>query len=122
MKVSSVALVGLTLFFVLFLLIFRPVPVATVDSCISITGTIDSIYDGGNFDIVFKIEASDKRFYINRGLEKGLNIAQLRDSLLNRPVTILYPEYWTPLDPFDRIKHISLVRTEQKVHYNEINL
>ncbi|MEZ4685927.1 MAG: hypothetical protein R3B47_07620 [Bacteroidia bacterium] len=68
-------LIGLGILFVAAAaLIFRPVPMVTEDKAITETGVVKAIFEGGVHDIVFYLEDNDRRFYINRGLERGLGL------------------------------------------------
>lgn len=71
--------IGLGILFVLSLgFVFKPVPIVTEEKAIIEKGIIDSIYEGGINDIVFILENNDTKFYINRGLEKGLDLKTLQ--------------------------------------------
>lgn len=49
--------------------------------------TINSIKEGSSYDIIFFSNSGD-RFYINRGLEQGLNLDSLKAKVLNKTVTL----------------------------------
>ena len=102
------------------ILIFRPVPIVTEDKAIAETGIVTHIYEGGVKDAVFRIKDNKRRFYINRGLENGLNLKELKEKLLGQVVTLKYPKYWTPLDWDDEIKHLSKLEVEGEVLFNEL--
>lgn len=106
------------LFFVLAVLIFRPVPIIPEDRAILETGIVSDIYEGGENDVVFLLENKKRRYYINRGLENGLELTDLQERLIGREITLKYPDYWTPLDWNDEIKHLSKVEIEGKVIFN----
>ena len=74
---------GLALAIVLFLLsVLSIVPKPTVDNCEKITGQVANIREGeGDADIVISIKDDDNYYYINRGLERGLVIQDLKDRL-----------------------------------------
>lgn len=108
------------LFFVAAVLIFRPVPIVSEDTAIVETGIVSDIYEGGENDVVFRLENQKRRYYINRGLENGLELADLQERLIGREITLKYPDYWTPLDWNDEIKHLSKVETEAEVIFNEL--
>ncbi len=106
------------LFFVLAVLIFRPVPIIPEDRAILETGIVSDIYEGGENDVVFLLENKKRRYCINRGLENGLELTDLQERLIGREITLKYPDYWTPLDWNDEIKHLSKVEIEGKVIFN----
>jgi hypothetical protein len=99
--------------------IFRPVPIVTENEALSISGTVEKLFAGSTNDIVIKLRDNKTRYYINRGTERGLNIDSLKNKILNKPVVLKYPDYWTPLDPNNKVIHISKVETESEVLFNE---
>ena len=58
--------------FLIFSFVLRPVPIVTEDRALVKSGTVTEIYEIGELDVVFKLAETDQRFYINRGLERGL--------------------------------------------------
>lgn len=113
-------LIGLV-FLGLGILIFRPVPIPDEKDCLSVKAKVTEVYEAGFKDIVFKLKGLDKQFYINRGLDRGLDLQELRASLTNKEILILYPKYWTPLDPVNSIRHISKVEHDGKIIFTEID-
>ena len=106
---------------VLLLFVCRPVPIPAEDKCISISGTVEKIYEGGVHDVVFKLkEYNQKRYYVNRGLERGLELENLQNTLIDKKITIKYPSYWTPLDPTNATRHISKIEHDGTVIFTEI--
>lgn len=61
-------------------------------------------------------ENNNRKFYIKRGLEKGLTIR----TLVGYEVIIKYPKYWTPLNWNNTIRYLSKVETDMKVIFNEL--
>lgn len=118
---KKVVLVIGILFLVVAILIFRPVPIpATLKKCEKVEGEVASIYEAGVKDVVFVLRDDDKRYYINRGLENGLNLDTLRQDLLTENISIYYPRYWTPLDWNNRVKHLSHLTFQEQVIYTEV--
>jgi len=108
------------LFFLFAVLILRPVPIVSEDRAIMETGIVSDIYEGGENDLVFRLENKKRRYYINRGLENGLDLTDLQKRLIGREITLKYPDYWTPLDWNDEIKHLSKVEIQGEVIFNEL--
>lgn len=99
----------------------RPIDIPDNESkCIIQTGSVSHIYEDGNSDISIKLKESNSTYYINRGLERGLSIDDLKDQLLGEQVTIKYPKQWTILDPQGKIKHMSVLIHDGCEIYNEI--
>jgi hypothetical protein len=55
--------------------------------CEEVSVKITDILEGSSHDIVFK-DNDFSSFYINRGLERGLNLDSLKTKVLNKTVTL----------------------------------
>ena len=106
--------------FLIFAFILKPVPIVTEDRALVENGTVTEIYEVGQFDVVFKLAETDQRFYINRGLERGLELATLREDYIGKELTFKYPSYWTPLDWNNTTRHVSKVEYGEKVIFYEL--
>lgn len=100
--------------------IFRPVPKLPENELLITEGKISDIFEAGYKDVVFQLEGSERQFYINRGVEQGMDIRELKDELVGKEVTIKYPDYWTILDPKKKIRHISKIETQEEIIFTEI--
>ena len=118
MKKFALILFGMFAF-LSFALIFTPVPIVCEDNAIVETGTVKSIYEGGEKDVVIVLDETTRRFYVNRGLENGLDLESLQSQLMGHKVVLKYPKYWTPLDWNNTIKHLSKIEFEGEVIFNE---
>ncbi len=91
MKKFLIAFFALTFIAVLFLfkscIINNPKP----EECTIVTAKITKITEGTSFDIVFHDNQGDF-YYINRGLEQGLNLDSLNAKVLNKTVTLHLPK------------------------------
>lgn len=125
MRRNWIILTGLVflglVFLGLIILAFRPVPIPDEKDCLILKGTVGEIYEAGTKDIVFKLRGVDKEFYINRGLEKGLDLKKLRADLTNKVIVIKYPNYWTPLNPTNSIRHVSKIESDGTTVFTEID-
>jgi len=119
-KMRKIAIVIAALLLALGVLIFQPVPISPEHKSNKITGTVSYIFEGGVNDVVFRLKDTNQRFYINRGLEAGLEMQKLKDELIGNEVTIIYPKYWTPLDPKNSTKHLTELRFNGDVIYSEL--
>lgn len=107
------------IFLALGVLILRPVPVPDEKDCLVVNGKVIEIFEDGVKDVVFKLEGLDKTFYVNRGLERGLELSKLRTALISKKITIKYPRYWTPLG--NSSKHISKIESAQGIIFSELD-
>lgn len=108
---------------ILFLLVvysLRPVPITSEEKCIVSEGKLDSVEEGTSYDIYLSLEGDEKRYYINRGIEQGLSVEDLKKQLLGKTVRLRYPIYWTLLDPFGKTKHIAKLEYQDQVLFSEI--
>ena len=101
-------------------LIFRPVPIVPESMAISEIGIVKEIYSNKGNDIIFIMLNTDRKFYINRGLENGLELNNLKEKLIGNSIVMKYPKYWTPLDWNNSIRHISKVEFKNEVIFNEL--
>lgn len=110
------------LLFILFaaILIFRPVPIVKEEKALVVKGEVIGVFEGGVKDVVFLLKDNPQRYYINRGLENGLNLHELKKNLMGREITLKYPKYWTPLDWNNRIRHVSKLEFNGEVLFNEL--
>ncbi len=81
------------------------------------TKTIVSISEGTSHDIVFKDAQSDY-YYINRGLERGLNLDSLNAKVLNKTVTLHLAKV---LGGLATSEHISQLAVDGVIVYTEFN-
>ena len=57
------------------------------ENCVVETAKITKITEGPSYDIVFHDDGTDF-YYINRGIEQGLNLDSLNAEVLNKTVTL----------------------------------
>lgn len=105
-------------------LVLRPVPIINEEDCQVVTGKVSNVFEGGDKDICLVLQNTSPRFlyrlfYINRGVERGLNPAELKKDLLGQAVTIKFPSYWTPLDPNDSVRHVAKLEFDGAVLFDE---
>lgn len=100
-------------------LALRPVPIVAEVDCLEVTGTVTRIFEGGPFDVVFVLDGEDRMFYVNRGMQRGMDLGNLRATVIGEEVTLKYPDYWTPLDPMGSTRHVSKVELGETVLFDE---
>ena len=101
-------------------LIFRPVPIVSESKAISEIGIVKEIYTNKGNDVIFIMLNTERKFYINRGLENGLELNNLKEKLIGNSIVMKYPKYWTPLDWNNSIRHISKVEFKNEIIFNEL--
>ncbi|PTX59291.1 hypothetical protein C8N46_110128 [Kordia periserrulae] len=98
---------------------FTPINTVQSDDCVLISGKIVSIKEGASNNIQIRLENDSHYYYINRGLEKGINLAQLSAKVLNKTVTLYCPNRWTIVNPDGIVPHISKMEKGTTVVYSE---
>ena len=120
-KIAKIILISFSLIILIIaVLIFRPVPIVSEDKTISESGIITEIYSNKGNDVIFVMENTQRRFYINRGLENGLELNNLKEKLIGNQIVVKYPKYWTPLDWNNSVRHISKVEFNDEIVFNEL--
>jgi len=102
-------------------LCMRPVPILAEKDCLVLKGTVTKIYEGGVKDVVIELSGQKQKFYVNRGLQRGLNLTELQSKLTGSEIVLKYPDHWTPLDPGKSIIHISKIEHGGKTVFNELD-
>jgi len=104
---------------ILLSLTLRPVPSLPENELSIANGTVTNIFEGGEKDIVFRLKETDEMFYINRGLEQGLEIEALKKQLIGNQITLKYPEYWSLLSN-GSTHHVSKVEYKGETIFSEL--
>jgi len=118
----SLVYIILGLILILVANVFKPVPIVSEEEALVETGIIEDIIETGKKDITFVLQDNSKKYYINRGLEKGLEIALLREELIGTEVVFKYPEYKNILTLINKNRpiHISKVQFGDQIIFNEL--
>ena len=118
MKITLVSLILIVS--IIAVLIFRPVPIVSESKAISEIGIVKEVYSNKGNDVIFIMLNTDRKFYINRGLENGLELNNLKEKLIGNSIVMKYPKYWTPLDWNNSIRHLSKVEFKNEIIFNEL--
>jgi hypothetical protein len=106
---------------ILLILVFRPYPKPTENNCSTYIGIVADVQaKGGPGDIVIKLSGDNHVYYINRGIDYGLSLAELANNIRNKTVELRVIKHWTPLDPGSHTKHIAQITHQGKVIYSEL--
>lgn len=98
-------------------LVLKPVPILPEEELLVVEGKVENVFEAGEYDIVFQLADSELMFYINRGMEHGFDIEDLKRQLLGRNVTFKYPDYKSFFG--SQIKHVSVVRYKTRTIFSE---
>ena len=85
------------------------------EECYIQTETIINISEGSSQDIVFSDDSGD-HYYINRGLERGLNLDSLNAKVLNKTVTLHLPKV---LGGLVTSEHIAQLTVDETIIFTE---
>jgi len=118
----SLVYIILGLILILVANVFKPVPIVSEEEALVETGIIEDIIEKGKKDITFVLQNNSKKYYIHRGLEKGLEIALLRKQLIGTEVVLKYPEYKNILTRLNKNRsiHVSKVQYGDQIIFNEL--
>jgi len=83
------------------------------EDCSIVTATITEITEGSSYDIVFHDDGTDF-YYINRGIELGLNLDSLNAKVLNKSVTLHVPKL-----VYGNSRHITQMAIGDEIIYTE---
>ncbi len=87
------------------------------EDCVIQTETIINIKEGTSFDIVFSDSHGD-HYYINRGLERGLNLDSLNAKVLNKSVNLHLAKV---LGGLVISEHITQLSVDDAIIFTEFN-
>lgn len=103
------------------LISFIPISNSTLENSVKLKGEIlEFKEEGGPNDVFVYVKNDSHRYYINRGMEKGLIPNDLNKRFAYKEITIHYAKHWTFLDPFGKNRHITRLTKNETVIYNEI--
>jgi hypothetical protein len=118
---KPVIIIFTVLIIALLYLAFRPIPVSR-DNSIVISTTVDKVSEGSEDNIILKLNNTSGIFYINHGLQKGLNLDTLQQELQNREVSVLYlkSNFFSGFSPVKGTKYITELKVGDRVIYSEL--
>jgi hypothetical protein len=99
---------------------FRPIQNIESSQCKVISGTVESVFEGGTNDINFTLKNKNGSYYINRGMEKGLDLGLLKDEMPGKEVKIWYVYQYSFITLLAPSKHISKMEVNGEVLFNEL--
>lgn len=82
---------------------------------LTITGVVKSVKTkGGEGDIQLRLYQDKHIYHMNRAMDKGIDIHDLSEQILNQTIELHYAKHWTPLDPRGKIRPVSVIRCNGK--------
>jgi len=123
MKVLKVLVIGIVCIVGLFFLVFgMPIMSPNESDCTIVRGEVTNLMGNDNtFDISLFLENDDAYYYVNRGLENGLSINELEESLLHQFAEVHYVRHWSLLNFKGKRRHIARIKVGNELLYDEIN-
>ena len=85
-------LIAAFLIYLIFVVKIGPIN-SSKDNSVEVHGVVDSLYEGGVKDLVFKLNNDSNIYYINRALENGFDLNSTRDILKGNEITLWYAKH-----------------------------
>ncbi len=99
----------------------NPVPAAKPENCETVTGRVVGVDSPCCRDVVLKLENDPRVYYINRGLDREIDLERLRANLSDTPVTLqVIRRTWSPLDPTHQMAPVAQVIAGDKVVFSAL--
>ncbi len=106
--------IGLLFLYVSFLVFVVGPTDVTPANCRQIHGEVKAIGEAGTNDVTIELTDHSAYFYINRGLERGLDLGDLRTHLLGQQIQLWHAKSW-PL----RGGHVVQLQVGDDIIYSE---
>jgi hypothetical protein len=113
-------ILGMFVLFILGVITLRPVRIMPEKDLQVLQGKLIGIDVGGVNDLTLTLEGRKEVFYVNRGLERGLDLRDLKSKLINQQVTLKYPAGWSILNPGKRTVHLSKIEHRGQTIFTEL--
>ncbi len=123
-KAGKIWFISALILFIAFMAVmiqtFRPVRNVQPEDVIKIEGIVTDIKEAPGYDIAITIKDDVHYYYINRGLQHGLNIEKLRTQLIDQKITLYALKRWTIFTRDYNMGHVSKLIFNDSIIYNEI--
>ena len=84
-----VLLLTMIMFAAFVYLVFSPIPAPTPENVVPLSGVVSKIHSPCCQDLVFDLEGQDRTIYINRGLEKDIDVETLKEQMIGQEVEFM---------------------------------
>jgi hypothetical protein len=119
MRSNIIIAAGLLLFAAIVLTTRKPAEVHAQSNFNTDRGIVMEVYETSFKDFVVKLKGQAKSYYIDSGPENNITLQDLKEKLLYKPVTIHYPDRWSPIKRTDSKHYISRLEYEGEVVFND---
>jgi hypothetical protein len=120
----TLAIIGIGLLLILLALGFlmvNAVPTITEENTETLIGVVKRVYEPCCQDVVVEVAGENRVFYINRGMEEGIDPAAWNGQLKGKEVTLVFvPHNWNPLDPSGRMTTIAEIRQGDETLFSRL--
>lgn len=101
-------------------LVVSIVPRPTANNTDVISGRVTNVHNGGVNDVVITLEGDSRIYYINRGLERGIDFDRFAQQLKGEHIELhVIQMMWSPLNPSRRVAPVGRVTLGQKVLFTD---
>ena len=99
---------------------FKPIRNVKSSDVSPVKGIVIGVYPTHTGDINIQIKDDPHTYYINNAKNEGFNPIDLKDSILNKEVTLYHIKRWTPFTTDGVHPHISRLSIQNIDLFNEI--
>ncbi|MEM6701833.1 MAG: hypothetical protein AAF690_03965 [Acidobacteriota bacterium] len=89
----------------------------TREQCEAVRGVIAEVSSPCCEDIELRLQGDGRAFHVNRGLERGLELAELEELVGQTAEILVGPSPWTPFDPLSRRAPVAQITVAQELHF-----
>jgi hypothetical protein len=115
MRSNVIIVGGLLLFGAIVVATTHPARLNAEAKAVTERGIVTEVYQTVFDDLVVKLKGQNNAYYMDGALEKGLTFNELKNQLLYKPVTIHYPQRWTPLKDAEPKYYISKLESDGRI-------
>lgn len=87
---------------------------ASQDNCLQVAGTVEAVTESTSYDVSFKLKDDPAIYYVNRGLERGLELISLKKDLIGQDINLWHAQSWQSTS-----LHIAHIEVGEEVVYSE---
>lgn len=97
----------------LLIVLFSPVDIRK-ENCVQVMGKVETITEGTSYDVMVKLKDNRTIYYVNRGLERGLELTNLKKILEGQELELWYAKTW-----YLSGGHITQLQIGEEIIYSE---